>query len=1064
MKRWAFLFLLLEALSGAVLVAQYWGVRDRVLEQHSHDLSVAWRSAVERASAIQNILHKEIVGHPWAAEALERAGQRTGERRDAIRTILLNRVGEVYDTLSVNGVEQLQFITGSGESLLRFHRPELYDDSLLDARPSVGIALRDGRRIEGFETGKLLQAYRVISPIRKEGVVVGLVETGMTIQSLRASLDRVDPDRRHSFMLLARTLLPDLYQNDGVQWQASPMGPEFVVEAHGAEAERPHAVPSAATLLPLVADRAAVEQMLRRGQPFAATATAPDGKDVVIAFQPLREISGRLAGHVVTVALEPSLSEARAELARHFLLASALLLVAVLLFAQMLSNRWTLRKERSDLKAITDTMVEGLYVLDADARIVFVNRQAERLLGYSRDALLGADAHALFHSHSADGGLVPLENCPIYRATVERRPYQGAEEWFSRKDGSRFPVQVYSAPLGDGVVAEETGMLDRLLNRLAGHGPHRDPGRASVVTFTDVTARRATEQSLRKLSQAVEQSPSSVVITSADGNIEYVNPKFEAVTGYRAAEVVGANPRILKSGHMGEDQYAAMWQALNEGGEWRGEFHNRRKDGTMYWEYGSLSAIKDGQGRVTHYLAVKEDITVRKQYEERLIRQANYDDLTGLPNRTLTFERLKEMVAAAERLKASSGAVSPLEQPDRIGVLFIDLDNFKHINDSLGHVAGDLLLTAVARRLSGCLRTGDTLSRQGGDEFLLLQPDLSDPARSEETAAKVLDVLRWPFAIDGREIFIGASIGITLYPDDATDPHELLRNADSAMYTAKAAGRMLSRRFVPEMNRRAARRLDMESRLRRAQEDGALEVLFQPLVNARSGRVVGAEALLRWHEPEWGTVSPVDFIPIAEETGLIVPIGAWVLDQAIGEAAAWRRENGGDFLVAVNVSSRQFKGNDLARQVAESLARHGLPSDGLELELTESLLLDPTDEITGALNTLSSMGIKLSIDDFGTGYSALGYLKKFPFDVLKIDRTFIQGVIDDAEDAALARAIVAMAHGLGLTVIAEGVETPDQHAFARDEGCDLLQGYYFGRPMSAAALRSRLAEEVLATG
>jgi diguanylate cyclase (GGDEF)-like protein/PAS domain S-box-containing protein len=546
------------------------------------------------------------------------------------------------------------------------------------------------------------------------------------------------------------------------------------------------------------------------------------------------------------------------------------------------------------------------------------------------------------------------------------------------------------------------------------------------------------------------------MITDAQGIIEYVNPQFEKTAGYKSSEVVGVNPRILKSGHTTRDTYAEMWQTLAQGREWRGEFHNRRKDGSLYWEYGSLSPIKDTKGRVTHYLAVKEDITARKEVEARLIRQANYDELTDLPNRSLCYSRLKEAIAHA---KSRAG-----EEDNLIGVLFIDLDHFKHVNDSLGHAVGDKLLAAVARRLRACLRKGDTLSRQGGDEFLMVLPNLPSPEGARLVAESTLTALRKPFSIDGREIFVASSIGITIYPRDGKDAAELLRNADSAMYTAKAAGRNTHRFFSPEMEAKAERRLVVEGNLRHALAKGELQLAFQPLVDGATGETIGAEALLRWDNPMLGAVSPEDFIPIAEETGLIVPIGAWVLDQAIATAAAWHRRWGRDLVIAVNASVRQFQGNNLATLVGDTLRTHDFPAHCLELEMTESLLLEVTPAITGTLDRLSRMGVQLSLDDFGTGYSALSYLKKFPFDVLKIDRSFIRDCVGDSNDEALARAIIAMARSLNLKVIAEGVETDAQMAFAQAEGCDIMQGYLFGRPMSADAFQERLDESIRKSG
>ena len=552
----------------------------------------------------------------------------------------------------------------------------------------------------------------------------------------------------------------------------------------------------------------------------------------------------------------------------------------------------------------------------------------------------------------------------------------------------------------------------------------------------DVTERIAAEEKVRKLSQAVEQSPASIIITDADGIIEYVNPKFTSVTGYHAKEVLGKSPNILKSGRMPDGLYEQMWKSIAAGREWQGELYNRKKNGQLYWEHSSISPIRGHNGSITHYLAVKEDISVRKEYEQRLLRQANYDDLTGLPNRVLALDRLSQSLLRSKR------------EHGMVALLFVDLDQFKNVNDTQGHEAGDRLLIQAAERLRECVRDGDTIARLGGDEFLVILPTVDAVSDAEVVAEKVLIAFSHSFALDGKEFFITASIGITLYPMDGGDPQTLLRNADAAMYQAKESGRNTYRFFTREMNERAVMRLEMESYLRRALERNELSVFFQPLVDLGSGQVIGGESLLRWQSPVLGSVPAEQFVPLAEESGLIVPIGEWVLKTVCQQAKAWQAPGQPPLRVSVNVSSRQFREPNFANFVANCLQEAGLPADYLELEITEHLLLEDIAETHRQLNELGAMGIGLTIDDFGTGYSSLSYLKRFPFDRLKIDRAFVRDVTTDEEDAALASAIIAMAHSLGLKVIGEGVETGEQLQFLRSHGCDMCQGYYFSHPVS----------------
>lgn len=560
-------------------------------------------------------------------------------------------------------------------------------------------------------------------------------------------------------------------------------------------------------------------------------------------------------------------------------------------------------------------------------------------------------------------------------------------------------------------------------------------------TVIDVTEHRRSVDNLRKLSLAVEQSPASVVITDTTGAIEYVNPKFVEVTGYALEEVLGRNPRLLKSGEVTAEVYETLWRTITGGREWRGELLNRKRNGELYWESVSISPIKTPDGTVTHFLAVKEDITLRKEYEKRLIRQASFDEVTGLPNRVLALDRLEQALARG------------LRQNRKVGLLFIDLDRFKHVNDTLGHHTGDRILKEAGARIRHCLRAADTVARLGGDEFTVIVPDLQAGFDVEPVAQKILEAFGQPFYLGGREIFLTPSIGITIWPDDGRLPDELMRNADTAMYRAKEMGRNNFRFFTPELNERALARARMEHQIRHALDRDEFELHYQPLIDLRTGRIVRAEALLRWHNGELGEVSPDDFIPLAEEIGLISPIGEWVLRTACRQAAAWRRDGSGSERISVNVSSRQFRGPSLFDSVAGALVEAGLPAAGLELEITENLLMADIPEVVDSLRRLDELGIKLSIDDFGTGYSSLSYLRRFPVSVLKIDKSFVRDVATDSDNATLVEAIITMARSLKLEVVAEGVETGAQMGFLRQHGCDYAQGYYFGRPAPQAAFR-----------
>ncbi len=559
--------------------------------------------------------------------------------------------------------------------------------------------------------------------------------------------------------------------------------------------------------------------------------------------------------------------------------------------------------------------------------------------------------------------------------------------------------------------------------------------------------REQAEESLSMLSTAVEQSPSSVVIADTNGTIEYANPKFYAVTGYNEQEVIGSDGFMNKSSEMPQQLYHELWREINAGREWRGELLSRKKDGTLFWEAVSISPIIDGSDQITHYVAVKEDISLRKSYENELLRQANYDSLTGLANRLLVKDRLAQAIARAQRTAT------------KVAVLFIDLDDFKKVNDSLGHSAGDELLMETARRLEECVRATDTVglgasvgrdtvARMGGDEFVVLLTDLEHSDSVEVVAREIQQTLAQPFTVMGHEVFVSNSIGITLFPDDGVDIEVLMRNADLAMYQAKESGCGTFSYFTKSFNETAQERLHLEAALRHAIENGELSLHYQPIIDNHSDTIAGAEALLRWENAELGSVSPARFIPIAERTGLIVEIGRWVLEQGLRDYIALAAKAGGsDFFLSLNVSSRQLRESGFAVEFCELLARHGVAINRIKVEITESLILEDTLHTQSNLAELAMVGARFSVDDFGTGYSSLKYLKKLPVDTLKIDRSFVAEVCSNPDDASLVHSITAMAQGLGIRVIAEGVEEAGQKRFITEAGCHYTQGYFTGAPV-----------------
>ncbi|MBK8523182.1 MAG: EAL domain-containing protein [Betaproteobacteria bacterium] len=552
---------------------------------------------------------------------------------------------------------------------------------------------------------------------------------------------------------------------------------------------------------------------------------------------------------------------------------------------------------------------------------------------------------------------------------------------------------------------------------------------------------RDLDDQLRQLSRALESSSNGVMITSStqlDHPIVYVNPAFERITGYSAAEVVGQSGRFLVRDDLAQKGLAEIRSALRDHREGHTVLRNYRKDGQLFWNELSIAPVLDESGQATtHFVSIINDVTERITYEQQLEYHATHDVLTGLANRNLLNDRIEQAILLArqnERL---------------VGVLLLDLDRFKLINDGFGHIPADNLLKAVAMRLTSCVRDTDTVARLGGDEFVVVLSSVDDADGVASVAAKILRQLTLPLGVEGKDVFVTASIGIALYPRDGEHGEALLRNADVAMYRVKEHGRNNYRFYTPEMTHMALDRLDMESNLRRALERDEITVFYQPIVSLKTGTIVGAEALARWNHPRIGMIQPIEFIPLAEETGLIIPLGERILHQVCHQLAAWQRNGLPSIQVAINISARQFRQDNLTDLLRRKLAETGLEGNTLEFELTESMVMHDVENAIVMLRELKQLGVALALDDFGTGYSSLAYLKRFPIDALKIDRSFVRDIDTESDDAAIAHAVIAMAHSLGLRVIAEGVENAAQLNLLREYGCDDFQGFLFSRPVPA---------------
>jgi diguanylate cyclase (GGDEF)-like protein/PAS domain S-box-containing protein len=682
--------------------------------------------------------------------------------------------------------------------------------------------------------------------------------------------------------------------------------------------------------------------------------------------------------------------------------------------------RKSLKNSFAEQQAILGNVQAGV-IFVRESIIRLANRQAERIFGYTAGEMQGQSSTILFLSDEQFFSIGQM----AYAAIADTSGIFEQELRLKRSDGSPFWARMRGCALDPSI-------------------PHG----GSIWVFDDITELRASSDQLRLSATVFENTADGVIITDRNRKIIAVNTSFQRITGYSEQEVIGNTPTLFNSGRQDKAFYAEIWQTLSVHRRWHGELWNRRKNGEIYPEHLAITAVLNASGEVDHYVGVFSDITFRKAAEDEIRHLAFYDPLSKLPNRRLMMDRLAQAQTSSRR-------------HNRHGALMlIDLDNFKTLNDTLGHDVGDQLLVRVASRLEACVRSGDTVARLGGDEFVVILEDLDESGlaavQAESIARKILSELCKPYLLNltlsddklvQRSHDCTSSLGVCLFREQPFTVDDLLKRADTAMYQAKAAGRNTLRFFDPNMQAAVSARAAMEVELRLALNCKQFVLYYQAQMDS-AGRMTGAEVLLRWQHPSRGIVSPVEFVPLAEETGLILPLGQWVLEAACGQLAAWARIPASrDLLLAVNVSARQFRQPDFVKQVMQTLQHTGANPLRLKLELTESLLVENVEDIIEKMTALKKFGVSFSMDDFGTGYSSLSYLKLLPIDQLKIDRSFVRDVLTDSNDAAIARTIVALGQSLGLSVIAEGVETEEQRNFLANNGCMSYQGYFFSPPV-----------------
>ena len=694
----------------------------------------------------------------------------------------------------------------------------------------------------------------------------------------------------------------------------------------------------------------------------------------------------------------------------------------------------SLRDSERRYRLLAENMRDVLFILDDEMQTSYISPSVRQLSGHSADWLLRNGVHRLLAQPNqlAElrrhlGELRRQLACPVERAALRhaRTQHRYLFDCLCR-DGSLLPTELRIS-----LMWSAAGRFEGVLG-----------------ICRDVSQQRQTEQELRMAATVFANSTAAILVADRQGNIVQVNETFSQISGYSSQEALHRHATLLTADRDEAQQLVDLLERLDQAGRWEGELNLKRRSGERFSAWLGIAAVPDADGALTNYVCFFNDMSERKASEQHIHRLAYYDALTLLPNRTLFQERLQQALHAAAR------------QQHWVVLMFLDLDRYKPINDSLGHAAGDLLLKDVALRLSACVRHEDTVARMGGDEFTLLLSPLESETdarrRAMSVGQRILASLSHPFLIHGREFFISASIGIALSPQDGSQSSQLMKNADTAMYHAKDQGKDNYQFYQANMNATTLQRLELESDLRHALEEGQFLLYYQPQLDTRAHRLTGVEALLRWQHPRRGLVSPGEFIPVLEELGLVVQVGEWVLAEACRQTRAWQLQGLNIPKVSVNLSARQFADGMLGTRIADILAGSGLAPSSLELELTESILMQDVAAAMQVLSVLKQMGLSIAVDDFGTGYSSLNYLKQFPINVLKIDRSFVDGLPDGEQDAQIARAIIAMAHSLNLSVIAEGVETLEQLDFLREHGCDEIQGFLLARPLSAQALEERL--------
>jgi diguanylate cyclase (GGDEF)-like protein/PAS domain S-box-containing protein len=990
---------------------------ERELEVRQRFIRSSQESAIEsRLSSYQRlleVLNDNLFNRPHVAALLTRALEGDEQERAKLRGRLYREFYATFKHLGESDIRELQFVLADGRSFLRFNRPDLYDDPISQQRPVLRQVLRGERQGGVLENGRVYPGFRFAFPLQYQEKVVGAVDFCLSFDAIRQTINNIEGyDGNYTQFLLRKTLFEAVsHPSLRSVFREAEISSEFIVERGGAEPDRRPA--TAEWLLQDFQRDPTVQKVLNEGGHLVDIRCQVMADCHAVILRPIRDSLERSAGYIFTMIPMPEVEYLRRSHLSAFL-AGVLLIILVGISVR----RWLDSTRR--LRTISDHMAEGMYVMDEAGKIIYANPMACEILRYDADALVGGEAHTLFHAHQE---LHPPASpfCPIRLKALSGEIYRSTDEHFRRSDGEIIRVSVVSSPLWSD-------------NTLSG----------SVVLFRDITEEYEDKERLQRSDVAFSSLAEAVMVASPKGEIQAVNRAFTEITGYQEEEVIGKNPRLLKSGRHGDGFYKDLWRSLTKEGSWEGDLWNRRKSGEIYPEHLRIAAVKQPDGVVTGYVATFSDITDKLRQEQALRKLAYHDPLTGLHNRAAFLEMFEHALGHAGR------------RGHHLALLYLDLDRFKKINDTLGHVIGDKVLEESATRLREAVRSEDEVARLGGDEFIIMLEDFVHEESPARVARKVISLLGQPITIDHHVLHVTTSIGIAVFPDDGDDATNLLKNADSAMYMAKREGRNGFHFFTQAMAKREEDRFNLEIDLHTALLNEEFLLYYQPKVDLLTGEVNGMEALLRWQHPQRGLLMPSQFLAVAHEGGVMRDITHWVITESCKQLQVWLDAGLEPGRIAINIDSHTFNSVDAYDQIGRTVEISGISPHRVELEISESGLLEKSfdDEFW---RLLVEMGFELSIDDFGIGESSLLRLKHLPVTTLKIDKSFVWDIGSDEDDRAIIRTVVAMGQSLGMRVLAEGVEKESQLAFLCRMGCDEAQGYLFSKPRPADEIPALLA-------